>query len=763
MKERETEDLRVIKEAAAKAPAPALPESLRQPEVEAMLTGKKQKKNLRPLRAAVSVAVAACVLLTSVVVFRDFVYAPAVVRHNVESAGEAANYKEIGKLITARRRAERSFSFNGFFGARKAADTADYAVEEEAAGDGAMSDGVTSAAAAASDGTAASASHAETNVRTEGVLEGDVIKTDGKYLYLLSGEGTELLIVDPAGEQREVSRIDLSQEKYQNATEFYLLQNRLAVLGSFYDEAAEKNRTTLRLYDIADPAAPALTRSFLFDGYMVSSRIAGEKLMLVTSFFPNATAFKAGDYTTFVPSYTEEGKNACYTAEDNLYLGASVTETGFTTVSLLDLGRADAVPQNASVFGSAGEIYCSGNNLYVYDVVYPSENRFFGARSDDGSGVKTCIQKYDVSGDVAVCTATGSVEGFMVNGFALDEFGGYLRVAAGDWNENRVVVLDKDLKQVGATDVLAKDEGIRSVRFMGNWAYVVTFMQTDPLFVVDLSNPAAPAVTGEVKLPGFSSYLHPAGEGLLLGLGYGGTEDGLDGSMKISLFDVSDPAKPKEVNSLSFADKELNVNYKAFVTLPDGSFLIPYTAYTEQWVDYGGAEEPTEPETAPPTEAETAPVSEDLTGQTPATLPLTQPPEAGPVAEPTEATVTEAGETATAVSEAAQTSQAPSTEAASAPAEEPIEGEFVYASHPGMLVAAVENGRLVLKLDLAGETYENRWADARASFIGDAGFLVSTDYRSVNVERFSLLTGQAEAARAYETKQSDGWNSVICY
>ena len=771
MSKKENADLGFMKEKAANAAAPELPESLRPQEIEALITGKKQKKHGRPLRAVVSVAVAACVLLTSVFVFRDLVYAPAVMRRNMNNAGTAIGYKEVGKLINARRRVQNTVYFGG---ARKSADDS-VAVEEAAGavGDGAYSDSVT--VAAAQNSAATVADHAETNVRTEGVLESDVIKTDGNYLYLLSGEGTELLIIDPKGAQREIARIDLSEgDHYRNCEEFYLLQNRLVILGSFYDAEAEKNRTSVQIYNITDPAAPVQTRHLLFDGYTVSSRVAGEKLMLVTCFYPMESRFSPTDYTTYVPSYNEEGKTACYTAEENLYLGASGTETGFVTVSLMNLSQTDAAPQSVSVFGSAGDIYCTGDALYVYDTVYPAGGVFFSKRNGSmDSGVKTGIQKYDVSGEVAVCTASGSVDGTVLNTFALDEADGYLRVAAGDWNENRVYVLDGDLKQVGVSDVLVEGENIRSVRFMGNYAYVVTFMQTDPLFVVDLSDPTAPKITGEVKLPGFSSYLHPAGEGMLLGLGYGGTETGLDGSTKLSLFDVSDPTAPKETDSLVFPDKDLNQNYKAFVTLPDGSFLIPYLAYEERRVD---ADEKAAPETEPASE----PVTEEALTEAPASLPLAEAPEAGTAAEPdaepasavtaasTNAPVTEApdpadpapddAEAATAVSESAAVTAPPDDFYA----EEPIVDEYVWVGRPGVLHVKAENGRLILLADLSGGTFENRWPEVRASFIGDAAFAVSNDWDSIVVERFALGSGEKESTATYKTKTAEN-GFIACY
>ena len=139
-----------------------------------------------------------------------------------------------------------------------------------------------------------------------------------------------------------------------------------------------------------------------------------------------------------------------------------------------------------------------------------------------------------------------------------------------------VYVLDKNMKIVGFLDGIAPGEQMKSARFLGNMLYLVTFMQTDPLFTVDLSDPAKPEIKGELKIPGFSEYLHPIGNGLVVGIGYGGTETGTDGTAKISLFDISDPAAPKELDNYTTSFPGYFItNHKAFVTIDDNTFAIP--------------------------------------------------------------------------------------------------------------------------------------------------------------------------------------------
>ncbi|MBQ3888687.1 MAG: beta-propeller domain-containing protein, partial [Clostridia bacterium] len=207
-----------------------------------------------------------------------------------------------------------------------------------------------------------------------------------------------------------------------------------------------------------------------------------------------------------------------------------------------------ATLKTEAVLGAGDNVYCTTETLYAttdaetddtYSMVY------------DGRSVGTQIFKFDIRGGDIRFLKNVTVRGWSLDQFSMDEYKGNLRIATttGYWGENtesQIYVLDANLNTLGILPHVGKGETIRAVRFMGDTAYVVTFEQTDPLFVIDLSNPSNPTLKGEVKLPGFSSYLHPVGDGLLLGIGYGGDEEGTDGTLKVSLFDVSDPTAPRE-------------------------------------------------------------------------------------------------------------------------------------------------------------------------------------------------------------------------
>jgi len=188
---------------------------------------------------------------------------------------------------------------------------------------------------------------------------------------------------------------------------------------------------------------------------------------------------------------------------------------------------------------------------------------------------KTVVHRIHVSGSTIEYKTSGEVPGYVLNQFSMDEFNGYFRIATttGSWraqSANHLYVLDSSLNTVGKVEDLAKGERIYSTRFIGNKGYMVTFRQVDPLFVIDLSNPYNPQVLGYLKTPGVSDYLHPYDETHLIGLGRDATEEGRMLGLKLSLFDITDFANPKEISKYTIGDSwsttsEALYDHKAFL------------------------------------------------------------------------------------------------------------------------------------------------------------------------------------------------------
>jgi uncharacterized secreted protein with C-terminal beta-propeller domain len=246
----------------------------------------------------------------------------------------------------------------------------------------------------------------------------------------------------------------------------------------------------------------------------------------------------------------------------------------YMLVAAVDIMKTDEEANIEAILGSGSTVYMNDSNLYI-------------AQSDYSSslGEMTAITKYSINGTKLGFAGGGKVKGSLLNQFSMDEFDGNLRVATTAWGQtstNSVYILDANLNQIGAVENMAPGERIFAVRFMGSKGYIVTFRQVDPLFVLDLSDATAPKITGELKVPGFSNFLYPIGENLILGVGQGSTDiysKDVSGNeivigtrltgIKFSIFDVSDQGKPEELQTYTVGDNgsysEILNNHKALM------------------------------------------------------------------------------------------------------------------------------------------------------------------------------------------------------
>lgn len=448
----------------------------------------------------------------------------------------------------------------------------------------------------------ASPTYSGTNVQEAGVDEPDVVKTDGNYLYLISGNRLITLKSWPAGETAEVSLLDL--EDYPIG--LFIKDDIAVVLSSVWSYGGDAMTlmpvtnavTRVQLYDIKDRSAPTLMRQLDIEGNYATARLVDGYLHLVVGSYlpvydypvvtsavlnmPGAevaeTQALAARLTVrryakklarmglekLVPRY-EDSKFAAEGAMtttvspisqcDDFYLPAEPVGTSTISVVTLNLNDPLGEPKTATVVGDNGEVYASADNLYVVSLNAGAWYWLDGAAPQDTS----TIYKFKL-GAAPQYVASGKVPGWIVNRYALSESvaegEAVLRIATTSdmwgWQpegpRNRLYTLTQSDDHL---DVLATLEGlghegerIYSVRYDGDRGYVVTFRQTDPLYTLDLSDPAAPKVAGELEIPGFSTYLHPTGDGYLLAVGQNTEQGGTD----VSLFDVRDPAAPTLVD-----------------------------------------------------------------------------------------------------------------------------------------------------------------------------------------------------------------------
>ncbi len=507
-------------------------------------------------------------------------------------ASEAKDYTEVYAAL------QKVYSAHRYVVDLKSADGA-FAVEESAEAAEAPSASFNSAADAGM-GAGGDDEYSGTNVQVEGIDEGDIVKTDGKYIYYL--RGGELLILEADGpDTREVSKLILASEEDGTSIspqDLILSGDRLAVLGHRYSYGSflpndGKVRTLgyfrgdnecvlVYLYDISDPAHPKKLGEFAQDGYLNASRCMDGVLYLISNYwFWNEPLLE--DAYTYVPCVYENGKAELVPAA-SICIPEEPENSSYVVISSVDLQDGRRV-DSASLLGRSGTVYMSPNNIYLCESRYRSEQSEPYQKDqytvvDYAERQTQEIYRYAVEDGALDLQASTALDGSLLNQFSLDEKDGYLRLVMSQngWSysiytdskyhfdnyvsnddtpsSNGLYVLDQDLELVGKVDDLAKGERVYSVRFLGDTAYFVTFRETDPLFVADLSDPAAPKITGSVKLPGFSQYLHPFGSGLLFGFGRDADEEnGWAEGLKLTMFNVADPAAPKELCSSVLEDE----------------------------------------------------------------------------------------------------------------------------------------------------------------------------------------------------------------
>nr|WP_307998157.1 beta-propeller domain-containing protein [uncultured Merdimonas sp.] len=408
--------------------------------------------------------------------------------------------------------------------------------------------------------------YSQTNVRQEGVDEGDVVKTDGRYLYVLQDDGRTVAVVDTCGDQmKKVGAIELEKGEY--IYEIYLAEGKLVLVAECSEDSGF--RTEAVTYDIQDPSHPREAGRVAQSGSYQSSRVSDGYLYLFSSYYVDLLS---GPEPRNLDSYLPE-INDKVMKETDIYLPQTEKADMYEVVSSVNLDSPDQISDSKALLSKGGELYVSNQNIYYYETLWQSS----GAET-------TAIRRLSYDSGVLKGEAQGSFEGYLNDSFSIDEYHGFLRLVTTVDDTNSVYVLDQDLEKVGAIEGLAEEERIYSARFMGDTAYFVTFKETDPLFSVDLSDPEKPTILGTLKIPGFSEYLHVYGEGKLLGIGMD-VEEGtqITDGVKLTMFDISDPRNVTEENTLVLEHvyhTDLFYDYKAVLIDPQTG-LIGFSGYGE--------------------------------------------------------------------------------------------------------------------------------------------------------------------------------------
>ncbi|WAM36259.1 beta-propeller domain-containing protein [Caldicellulosiruptor acetigenus] len=484
--------------------------------------------------------------------------------------------------------------------------------------------------------------YSKTNVQVEGVDEADRVKTDGEYIYVINETARKLTIVKayPPQKMHLMSSIKLEEDFYPK--EFYVDSRYLVVIGEskevykqipYKEDDLDSKKISSRIiayppyyttketvcfiYDISDKANPKNIRKITLDGrYLTSRKIEGSIHIVSLKSFPyyfiDSKNLSAQD---FMPSYSDtsmKGAQKVYIDFNNIRYVPDFTDFSYTLVGSFNLD-SDTSPVSVECILGAGDIvYCSKENLYIcaqsYKKVILPAKTLESLRPRYCYKPKTIVYKFALTKGRAEVLCAGFVEGKVLNQFSMDEYDGYLRIATtveshysweGDFQEyNAVYVLDKNLKIVGKLDKFAKGESIYSARFIGNRLYLVTFKALDPFFVISLENPQKPEILGYLKIPGYSTYLHPYDQNHIIGFGKDAEdlneEYAIPLGLKIAMFNVEDVENPKELFKVIIGDRgtnsELLNNHKALLFDKNKNiFAFPVVIYEKDGNIFRGA------------------------------------------------------------------------------------------------------------------------------------------------------------------------------
>ena len=460
--------------------------------------------------------------------------------------------------------------------------------------------------------TNASADFSTTNTQEENVDEGDIIKTDGKYIYkIISGYDERIgynvnkLTITQAenGNLTFVTSIDLDEvikkeeSNHIRFEDFYLYDDQLVFIyskqnyidwtvedDSMYEEdtmSDDSMSTYIVLFNLKDKAHPLHTKTLKQSGWYETSRISDGYLYTISNFCEISFNDRK-DYKNYIP-FVDGNPISCI----DIYYPAEILAESTHVITSLDLSHPKDFTDTKAISSNGNEYYVSDSAIYIYATKYNEIQQTEIMRVDYKDGILTV-------GNSAVIT------GYLYDTFALNEYNGYLRIVATipantasnmaieDFNNdfgktgddlkvtediNVIYILDSHMKLTGKLSGIAPGERIYSARFFGDTGYFVTYRNMDPLFSVDLSDPSNPTIIDSLKIPGFSNYLHFYANEKLLGIGQEinpKTQEFL--GLKLSMFDISDPGNVTEEDKYIIKDSEYSevlYNHKAILIDPE--------------------------------------------------------------------------------------------------------------------------------------------------------------------------------------------------
>ena len=429
--------------------------------------------------------------------------------------------------------------------------------------------------------------YSTTNIQVENVDEADINKTDGNYIYSISENHVMITDVRNPKEIKIASKINDNTNLVPE--DLILYNNKLVVI---YDYVSSSRRssdaTVVKTYDISSRENPKEIKSFKLKQDYYTSRCIDNKLYIIAS--SELEYDKDSEKDKVDISYEEDGEKKNIPLKNITYLKNSLSTT-MSVICAEDLDDVDKEIKVSAFLMNIENAYVSEESIYLLDEesgktesVEKKEllkalfslggvNAFKEAYEDGNDytrGTYTAIYKFDIkkNGEVKF-VAKSTVDGKTINQYSLDEKDGHLRIATYDSSKGaKITIFDENLNQIGNSERVGENEIMHATRFMGDKAYVVTYRNTDPLFVIDLKDERHPKVLGELSIPGYSEYLHPYDENHIIGIGMETKENirkDANGKvlstsvsvigMKMALFDVSDVRNPKQMSQVIIGDR----------------------------------------------------------------------------------------------------------------------------------------------------------------------------------------------------------------
>ena len=453
--------------------------------------------------------------------------------------------------------------------------------------------------------------YSTTNIQVENVDEADIVKTDGDYIYSISEDNVIITDVKDPKQPKVVATIQSEDDDIPE--DIILYKDKLVVISAKGNQTQRyyyNNRmnTVVKIYNITSREKPVLTKSYeMYEPYY-TSRCIDNVLYVISS----GNLRKEDD--EIVVGYNEDNMEKELSVDKIKYL-KDVKTTKQTLISTVDLNNETADIKLDSYLMNISNAYVSENAIYLLNQRYSNDTKMpisllFGLKGvfgledyyemDSESGYYTEIYKFDIKENVEYKAKT-KVKGKTINQYSLDEKDNHLRIALYDNDGSRVAIFDEELKQIGISDNVAKGEKMYSSRFIGDKVYFVTYKTIDPLFVMDLSNETKPKVLGKLKIPGYSTYLHPYDENHIIGIGMETKEiinRNSNGKvisttakvvgMKMALFDVSNVNSPVQISSVVIGDSRTTsailTNPKALLFSKEKSLIaIPVNNYSQDF------------------------------------------------------------------------------------------------------------------------------------------------------------------------------------